>query len=149
MVSNGSTVIKLVLSHKQADALTAEAKALKVSRSEYIRALLIRGRDGLNFAFFQKQMQSLNDKMDLLKDLKPAESVPSQAPQPAGQAAFNPATEKAIKDIHDFIRFRFIDLMPYDATQTTGISLDKDAVQKNAMKSLMVSLKDANSGGVK
>ena len=136
----------VTLTKRQAELLNAEAKALKVSRSEYIRALLIRGRDGLNFAFFQKQMQEINAKIDAIKDITPAAQASIQAPQPAQVAAFNPATEKAIKDIHDFIRFRFIDLMPYDATQTTGISLDKDAVQKNAMKSLMVSLKDANSG---
>lgn len=148
MVSDDSTVIKLVLSHKQADALTAEAKALKVSRSEYIRALLLRGRDGLNFSFFQKQLQALNDKMETLQAEKAATASPMQTAQPAQMAANSPAMEKAIKDIHDFIRFRFIDLMPYDAAQTTGINLDKDALQRTAMKSLMVSLKNSTKGEV-
>ena len=145
MISDDSTIIKLVLSHNQAEALTAEAKALKVSRSEYIRALLLRGRDGLNFAFFQKQLQALNDKMEKLQDITPAAAAPMQAAQPVQTVANSPAIEKAINDIHDFIRFRFIDLMPYDATQTTGINLDKDTIQKKAMKDLMTSLKDATS----
>lgn len=145
MVSDDSKQLLLTLSAKEFDRLTEESKALKVSRSEYIRALLLRGRDGLNFAFFQKQLQALNDKMEKLQGIKSAAPAPMQTPQPAQSAATDPAMEKAIKDIHDFIRFRFIDLMPYDATQTTGINLDKDTIQKKAMKDLMTSLKDATS----
>ncbi len=136
----------VTLSKTQADLLDAEAKALKVSRSEYIRALLLRGRDGLNFAFFQKQLQAITDKMEKLQGIKPAAAAPMQTPQPALAAAVDPAIEAAIMEILQFTRYRFLGVLSYDSMQKAGVTVDKTAVQDKAIKTVLTSIRDSEKG---
>lgn len=148
MVSDDSKQLLLTLSAKEFDRLTEESKALKVSRSEYIRALLMRGRDGLNFAFFQKQLQALNDKMEKLQDIKPAGAAPIQTPQPAQSAAVDPAIEAAIMEILQFTRYRFLGVLSYDSMQKAGVTVDKTAVQEKAAKAVLTSIRNSENTGV-
>ncbi len=138
----------VTLSKQQAELLDAEAKALKVSRSEYVRALLIRGRDGLNFAFFQRQMQELNAKIDTIKDIKPAGPAPMQTQHPAQSAATNPAIEAAIMEILAFTRYRFLGVLSYDSMQKAGVVVDKTAVQEKAAKAVLTSIRNSEKGEV-
>lgn len=138
----------VTLSKTQADLLDAEAKALKVSRSEYIRALLLRGRDGLNFAFFQKQLLAITDKMEKLQGIKPAAVAPMKTPQPALAAAVDPAIEAAIMEILQFTRYRFLGVLSYDSMQKAGVTIDKTAVQDKAIKTVLTSIRDSEKGQV-
>ena len=148
MVKADKKRVTVTLSEDEYRRIMSESKTLSVSVSEYIRALLLRGRDGLNFAFFQKQMQELNAKIDTIKDIKPAGPAPMQTAQPAQTAAVDPVIEAAIMEILQFTRYRFLGVLSYDSMQRAGVTVDKTAIQEKAAKAVLTSIRDSEKTGV-
>lgn len=100
MGKRAQKIIKLGISDEELTKIDGEAKALWLSRSEYIRTLMQMGKSRLYIEYLHGLVEQINTRMGELAEQKAAQELPATSPSAAASPDVLQRILKGLQVLH-------------------------------------------------